>query len=68
MVLFTVTLFFRWIDCSAGNGAVVAGASLRPSVNRSSDVFMHCGCAELISESQLHNGMGIFRLFKEPGA
>ena len=52
---------------SAGNGAVVAEASLRPPVNRSSHVFMHCGCTELISECQLHNGTGmdIFCLFRE---
>ena len=50
---------------SAGKGAVVARASLRPPVNRSSDVFMHCGCAELICECQLHNGMDIFCLFRE---
>ena len=53
------------VATSAGNGAVVAGVSLRPPVNRSSDVVMHCGCAELISECQLHNGMDIFCLFRE---
>ena len=30
-----------------------------------SDVFMHCGCAELISECQLRNGMDMFCLFRE---
>ena len=58
------------VDCiSAGNGAVDAGARLRPPVNltsgRSSDLYLHCGCAEIISECQLHNGMDIFCLLRE---
>ena len=53
------------IMVSAGNGAINAGASLRPPVYRRFDLFMHCGCAELISECQLLNGMDIYCLFRE---
>ena len=53
------------LNSSVANGAVDAGANLRPPVNRTSDLYMHCGCAELISECQLHNDMDIFCLFRE---
>ena len=50
---------------NAGKWVIDSGASVRPQITRTSELFMECGCAELISECQLHKGMKIFCLFRK---
>ena len=61
--------YLPFVLVSAGNGAIDAGVSVWPQVNwtsgQSSGLCMHCGCAELISECQLHNDMDVFCFFKK---
>ena len=69
LTLEVIAILISSMACSAGKGAVIAGASLRPPVNwtsgRSSNFYMHCGCAKLIFEYQPHNDMDILCLFRE---